>query len=282
MKLSLDCLPCLLRQTLDTARMVTDDPALQTRLIKESLAILSVFDRYGTAPEIARDIHRMIKRIAAQPDPYRTMKNEHIAAALQVLPTVRKLLQNEPDQLLAAIRAAAVGNLIDAGVFADIDVESTILEQIHSPFARCDIDTLRSQLETAHTILIVGDNAGESVFDRLLIEQLSRYTIYYAVKSKPIINDSTRSDAEASGLNQYTEIIESGCDSPGTLLQDADEAFLKLFYKADIVISKGQGNFEGLSDSGRPIFFLLKAKCAMIANRFEVAIGDNLFVFQPV
>ena len=102
---------------------------------------------------------------------------------------------------------------------------------------------------------------------------------YYAVKSKPIINDATYEDAVLSGLNvSGTQIIESGCDSPGTLLQDATREFRDLFNTADIVISKGQGNFEGLSDCGRPVFYLLKAKCAMVARRFGVHQGDNVFI----
>lgn len=280
MKLSLDCLPCLLRQTLDAARQITDDLSVQKRLIAEALKILSDYERYETSPEIARDIHRMIKVKTGDTDPYHDMKAKHIEAALKILPTVRSLVHGESDQLLAAIKAAAVGNMIDAAIFSDIDVETVIIEQMKTPFARCDIDVFKQYLEAARTILIIGDNAGESVFDRLLIEQLSQYKIYYAVKSQPIINDATRFDANASGLQNHTEIIESGCDSPGTLLQDATDSFLTLFQTADIVISKGQGNFEGLSDTDRPVFYLLKAKCDMIANRFDVSVGDNLFVYQ--
>ena len=282
MKLSLDCLPCLLRQSLEAARLVSDEAGCQHQIVTSALAVLTRYRTYETSPQIARDVHRLIKEATGCADPYRAMKEKHIQAALSLYETVRSMVRNSPDPLMAALKAAAVGNMIDAAIFSDIQIEETILDQLTQPMARCDIEPFRQLLPAARTVLVIGDNAGESVFDRFLCEWLDEQglTVLYAVKSQPIINDATLADAIASGLDRCTRIIESGCDSPGTLLEDTTDAFRQHLAEADIVISKGQGNFEGLSDCDRRIFFLLKAKCPLIARAFGARIGDDLFTDQ--
>jgi hypothetical protein len=244
----------------------------------QALAVLSRFRQYETAPQVARDIHQLVKNLTGKPDPYHDLKLDHIRRALKLCPAIREQIRQSDDPLKYALKASAVGNMIDAAIYMDIQIETIIDEQLGQDFAKCDLEQFRAHLSTAKTILIIGDNAGESVFDKLLIEQLAGYSVYYAVKSKPIINDATYADAVLSGLNDKgIQIIESGCDSPGTLLQETTKEFHDLFNVADIVISKGQGNFEGLSDCKRPVFYLLKAKCAMVARYFGVRQGEDVF-----
>ncbi len=276
----LDCLPCLIRQTLEVTRLSTDDPILQRSLIMDAMRILSDMKPDATSPAITRDVHRMIRQRTGLADPYRTMKDSHIEKALALAPVVRAWINSQPDPLLAAIKASAAGNLIDAAVYSEIDVEQAVMSELERPFYRCDLAPFKAALQTARTVLILGDNAGETVFDRLLAEQLQDHSLHYAVKSQPIINDAVRSDAKASGLAAVASLVESGCDTPGTLLEEANDAFLDLFERADVVISKGQGNYEGLSTASRDLFFLLTAKCDVIARAFAVPVGSTLFIHQ--
>ena len=140
MKLSLDCLPCLLRQSLEAARMVTVDDEDRHQIMTAALEILSRYRNYGTSPQLARDIHRMIRELTGCADPYSALKTEHIGAALSLYDEIRSVVLDSPDPLLTAIKAAAIGNIIDAAIITDIQIEQTILTQLSKPLAHCDID----------------------------------------------------------------------------------------------------------------------------------------------
>ncbi|MDD2441764.1 MAG: ARMT1-like domain-containing protein [Eubacteriales bacterium] len=280
MKLTLECLPCLLRQSLEATRLTTLDAGHEQAIMDAALACLSDYKRYATSPQLARAIHRRIQQLTGSADPYREMKLTHIQAALDLYDQARARVMASDNPLLTAVKAAAAGNLIDAAIYADIEIGQAILDRLDQPMAICDLDALSERLRDAKTILIIGDNAGESVFDRLLAEQLHPAAVYYAVKSQPIINDATLEDARLSGLESCTRLIESGCDSPGTILEDITPEFADLLWHADIVISKGQGNYEGLSDVPRDMFFLLKAKCPLVAGHFGVPLGSDIFRYQ--
>jgi uncharacterized protein with ATP-grasp and redox domains len=154
-----------------------------------------------------------------------------------------------------------------------------IQEELEKECAICDFDVFGNKLKTAQRLLIIGDNAGETVFDRVLAEYLSPLDITYAVRSEPIINDATMKDAYASGLSDYTKIISTGCGAPGAILEDCGNEFLNVLETADIIISKGQGNFEALSECGKPVFFLLKAKCPMISEKLGVGLNEYVFKY---
>lgn len=133
------------------------------------------------------------------------------------------------------------------------------------------------KLKKAKSLLIIGDNAGETVFDRVLIEDFLNLNITYAVRSEPIINDATIEDAYASGLEKCATLISTGCNAPGVILDECNEEFLNIFNNADIIISKGQGNYETLSEEKKEIFFLLKAKCPVISEKLGVSVNDYVF-----
>jgi uncharacterized protein with ATP-grasp and redox domains len=134
-------------------------------------------------------------------------------------------------------------------------------------------------LHESPAILYLADNAGETVFDRVLIEHLDR-PVTYVVKAAPIINDATFEDAVAAGIDRIAEIIDNGSNAPGTLLDQCSEAFLESFHQAELIIAKGQANYESLSREPAPIFFLLQAKCRVIARDLGVATGD-IILRQP-
>lgn len=277
MKLFLDCLPCVLKQALATARINTGDIQIQQIILDETLKILCDHASYPNSPAIVKDIHNIVKRYTGVDDPYIQIKKRDIKAAIEALPLIQDFIAAQDDEMYWTLKAAATGNIIDAAIYDTANFKDHLVEELTKDFAICAITDFANDLKTAKSVLIIGDNAGETVFDRLLVEFLSSYEIIYAVRSQPILNDATKEDAEASGLNHYCRIIKSGCTAPGTLLDQCSPEFLEIFNNADIVISKGQGNYESLSDCSRPIYFALKAKCKVVADSLGVKVNDYVF-----
>lgn len=280
MEIFLDCLPCVLKQVLEASRMATDKPEIQAKIMEEALGILANYKRYRYSPDIVKDMHYVVKRLAGVSDPYKHIKERHIDAAKKIQPFLKRYLLQKQNALYWALKIAATGNIIDSAIYSNIDIEGSIQTELSREFSICDLDIFEEELKSAKSILIIGDNAGETVFDRVLIRRLSEYKITYAVRGEPIINDATLQDAYDSDLNDYADIITTGCGAPAAILDQCSAEFLSAFYKADIIISKGQGNFEVLSDCRRPVFFLLKAKCAMIAGRLKVDLNEYVFKYH--
>ncbi len=281
MEIYLDCLPCVMRQVLEASRMSTDNAEHQQKIMEEGMRLLSEYKKYTCSPDIVRDMHQIVMRITGVQDPYRKIKDRDIATALKLYPFLVDFLKSKDDKLYWLLKIAATGNILDSALFSNNDVESTIEKELNMEFAICDIAAFREKLRLARTLLIIGDNAGETVFDRVFTEQFPHLDIYYAVRSSPVINDATIDDAYASGIGESVKIISCGCDTPGVMLDRCSAEFMDLLDKADIVLSKGQGNFESLSDSGREIFYLLKAKCPVIADNIGVSLFDYVFKHYP-
>jgi uncharacterized protein with ATP-grasp and redox domains len=272
MKAALDCYPCFFLQALKTSRIVTSDEKKILEILNEVSLTLSRIPFDVTPSEIGREVYRIISAKTGVKDPYRKLKNEFIRQALSLYPEMKKLIESSQDRLMTAVRLSIAGNVIDFGAHAKFDLKKDIERILSQDFAINDYPQFCKALPRAKKILYLADNAGETVFDRLLIEELHKPVIY-AVRERPIINDATREDALLSGIGEAAEIISSGCDAPGNILKFCSEEFLKAYKSAGLIISKGQGNYEGLSDEKRPIFFLLKAKCAAIARELRVEEG---------
>jgi uncharacterized protein with ATP-grasp and redox domains len=208
-------------------------------------------------PQVAQQIHRQVRRLSDNSDPYLPGKLEATQKALDLYPELKKRVAQSPEPLETAVRIAIAGNIIDLGVSEHYDLEAALERVLHQAFAINDFESFQSALtQSKSTILYLGDNAGETVFDRVLIETLD-HPVTYAVKAAPILNDATREDAISAGLDQIMEIIDNGSDAPGTLLDDCSSTFRERFEKADLIIAKGQGNYESLSGHPAPVFFLL-------------------------
>ncbi len=201
------------------------------------------------------------------------LKRTNIDEALSLYPELKQIIQNSEDSLLTAIRIAIAGNVIDLGVNKEFNLVDDLKKILKQDFAFCDYEEFKNQLSNAKSILYLGDNAGESVFDKLLIEEIGK-PVTYVVREIPVINDCIIEDAVASGLDKVAEIISSGSTAPATILNLCNPDFLEKFQNADLVISKGQGNYEGLSQVNRSVFFMLKAKCPIIAHNLEVKEND--------
>ncbi|MCK5919455.1 MAG: DUF89 family protein, partial [Methylococcales bacterium] len=269
-----DCYPCFLRQALDAARRAEASEEQQRQILMTTMDELSAFPADAMPPQMAQQIHRQVRRLSDNSDPYLPGKLEATQKALDLYPELKKRVAQSPEPLETAVRIAIAGNIIDLGVSKHYDLEATLERVLHQTFAINDFESFQSALaQSKSTILYLGDNAGETVFDRVLIETLDR-PVTYAVKAAPILNDATREDATSAGLDKITEIIDNGSDAPGTLLDDCSNAFRDRFEKADLIIAKGQGNYESLSGHPAPVFFLLQAKCCVIARNLSVTEGD--------
>ncbi len=269
-------MPCFLKQTVQAGRLVTKDEKLIKKMVDEAALMIPGMPPESTPPEIGERIHRRIKEIAGVDDPYRDVKEKNINEALELYPEIEKLVKESNDPLLTAVKAAIAGNIIDFGTGHEFDLTEDIRRLVNADLGIDHYDAFREALSKAESILYLGDNAGESVFDRLLIDQLKK-PVTYVVREIPILNDVTFAEAEASGLGESAyEIISSGTTAPGVILSLCSKDFIKRFNEADMVISKGQGNYEGLSDVDRSVFFLLKAKCPVIARDLGVEEGKTV------
>lgn len=277
MEVFLDCLPCVLRQALEASRMATDNPDLQQAIMKETLQLVTEYPKYQSSPELGRAVHQLVKERTGVCDPYKKIKQDNMETALQLYPLLKQFLSEKENQLYWALKIAAIGNIIDAALSNDLDIKKRVEAEIEKEFAVCDLAIFTEVLQQAKQLLLIGDNAGETVFDRVLAEKLSGLELIYAVRSEPVLNDVTYEEADASGLGQYTRIVSSGCNAPGLILEECTPEFREIFNTADLVLSKGQGNFEALSGLKRGIFFLLKAKCPQIAAHLGVMVNDYVF-----
>ena len=280
MKTSLDCLPCFVRQTLDAARMVSTDPAFHESFLREILARITEMS-LDTAPAVfGRELHRRIRGLSGRGDPYREAKERQNLFALALMPGLREEISAAPDPLILAARLAAAGNVIDLGAPGAIS-ETSVRESIAQAMTRPLVgeeNGFREEILSAENILYLADNAGEIVMDRLFIERLGPSRVTVAVRGGPILNDATRADARATGLDEIVEIIDNGSDAPGTLLEDCSPEFLRRFEAADLVLAKGQGNFETLAGHPKNIFFLFKVKCPVIAAEAGAPVGAHVLI----
>jgi len=281
MKTYLDCYPCLLRQALSAARRAGASENQQHSILLNTMEELSAFPTGSTPPQLAYRIHQRVQQLTNNIDPYRDDKVQATQQALVLYPELKKKVSAASDPLEMAVRIAIAGNIIDLGLAESYDLDATLKRVLTQTFAINDLVSLRSALAQSVSVLYLADNAGETVFDRVLIESIES-PVTYVVKSGPIINDATYEDAVAAGIDQVAEIIDNGSNAPGTLLDQCSEDFRKRFAQADLIIAKGQANYESLSDSSAPIFFLLQAKCNVIARDLGIAEGGTVLKHQEV
>ena len=279
MKVHLDCIPCFQRQALQALRFVTNDVEVQERILRLIIAKLENMDWTTTPPEMAHIVHSTIREECGVEDPYKDIKKSYNDIVLSLYPEIKRSVEDSEEPLITAVRVAIAGNIIDFGANPEFDLNKTISEVLEKDFAIFDYEELITILENANTMAYLADNTGEIVFDKILLETiLDRYKIdkiLFTVKGAPIINDATIDDAEYVGIDKLpgVEFVKVGIGRPGSGIERSSKEFHNILGSADLVISKGQGNYEALSEySG--IFFLLMAKCPVIANDLDVKIGD--------
>lgn len=246
--------------------------------MREILGLLHSSMSYEDSPPwTCRCLHELVRRRSGVADPYVEMKRLYNGIALELLPELKAAVEASPDRFEAAARIAIAGNIIDPGVVKGLDeakLRQTLDQALHVPLAVNDLEALRAAAQNAKRILYLGDNCGEVVLDRLLLEELPLQRVTFAVRGRPTLNDALRQDAEEVGISRLVRVIDNGSDVPGTVLSHCNAEFRQEFESADLVISKGQGNYETLSEVEHPgLFFLLKAKCAVVVRELGVELN---------
>lgn len=288
MKTSLDCIPCLLRQSLDAARLVSSSPSVHEQIVRDVLHWTGEMDLNQSPPAIAQRIHRLLRELIGVSDPYREAKDWQNRIAMELLPKFRAEVKSAKNPLLMAARLAIAGNVIDMGSngnLTEADVRQSLSKALTEPFFG-EEDRFQQAIAQAKSVLYLADNAGEIAFDLLLVEQIIKQVsperVTLVVRGAPVLNDATLIDVHTVGIDRIVEAINNGSDAPGTILNDCSEEFRRRFAEADLIVAKGQGNFETLSNNPSNIFFLFKVKCAVIANLVNQPIGMQMLVHsQP-
>jgi uncharacterized protein with ATP-grasp and redox domains len=273
MKTYLDCYPCFLRQALDAARLAGADERQQRVVLDRVLDLLRQVEPSSTPPEIGDRVHRIVRQEVGHDDPYRVVKETSTRQALALYPRSKRLLAEADDPLEVAVRLSIAGNIIDLAPDQQYDLWDEVKRVLVQPFAIDDRAAFREALSRAGQVLYLADNAGETVFDRALIETLAM-PVVYAVKGGPVLNDATREDALAAGVDRVAEVVSTDSNAPGTILSRCSEEFRRLYDEAELVIAKGQSNYETLSEEGPKVFFLLQTKCPVIARDVGVPVGS--------
>jgi uncharacterized protein with ATP-grasp and redox domains len=275
MRTYLDCFPCIIRQSLEAARMAGASEAQQRDIVLSAMQILSEVPAEATPPEISFKVHQMVRTLTGHDDPYRKVKQGATQKALAMLPKLQTLVEESADPLDTAIRLSVAGNIIDFGPNPSYDLWEEVESALSRELAIDDTVLLRDCLAEAENVLYLADNAGETVFDRLLIEALGK-PVTYAVRGGPVLNDATMEDALAAGINAIAEVIDNGARAAGTILSQCSPDFVDRFMKSDLILSKGMGNYETLSNVNAPIFFLMKVKCPIIGQHVGAPVGSAI------
>jgi uncharacterized protein with ATP-grasp and redox domains len=278
MKASLDCIPCFVRQALDAAKLISTEPSEQKKIMREIIGLIENMDLDRPPPVLGQAIHRRIREITCVEDPYREVKEHQNRMALSLFPMLKAEMDASSDPLMTAVRLTIAGNILSmtaSGNVTEADVHNSIRQGLTEP-SYMQEEAFKQAVYEAKNILYLADNAGEIFFDRLLIERLLPVPVTIAVRGGPVVNDATVQDAYAAGLSGLVEIIDNGSDAPGIILEDCSPAFNRRFADADLIISKGQGNFETLNYGRGNIFFLFKVKCPVIAAHVGMPVGTHI------
>ena len=234
-----------------------------------------------SAPVFSRDLHTILKQYTNNPDPYKEAKRRSNDLILGMYPDLKAQILQSENPYEKALRFAIAGNIIDFAVSRDFDMQATIDKVLNSDFAIDHSKELKQAISNANTVLYLGDNSGEIVFDKLFIESLMHPNLFYAVRGAPVINDVTMDDAKYIGMGKVANVISNGYDAPSTILEHCSTEFRDIFDRADVIISKGQGNLEGLlGKTGKEVYFLLMVKCDVIAELLSVPV-NSFVAYNP-
>jgi uncharacterized protein with ATP-grasp and redox domains len=279
MKSDVECLYCLLKQAFNTAVLATPDKALQEKVVRQTAQWIQEADLNRSPADISTKVYRLVSEITGVKDPYLEVKRQTNQQALDLIPMLEKWLSSAQDPLDVALHLSVAGNIIDMGIGHDFDLKQDIGQIVNTPFTLNDIEAFRKEIKKDKELLFLGDNSGEIVFDGLLIKWLQEQglNITYVVKSGPIINDAMMEDAETAGITNMVPVIETGSDDIGILWENISPELERTFQESEIIIAKGHGNFESCDELPYNLYFLLKAKCNVVANALSVKQGDIVF-----
>ncbi len=273
------CTECIINQSRRVADAIHADVALSAKLIDTVSDMSTAFDPKYSPPEAASDVYEKMAEIANKTDLYDEVKTLSTQKAKTFMPSLRKRIDSSNDKLLTAVKVAVAGNVIDLAAEVSFDLDEELAKIFETKFDYDDVEPLRTSLANASTLLYIGDNVGEHLFDYLTIETLQmlypNLHISYMVRGNPIINDVTMKEAREAGFEALCDLVDSGVNTPGFVYERANVQSQKLFDEADLVITKGMGNYECLSPSPRSnLVYLLKVKCNVVARSLGMEVGN--------
>jgi damage-control phosphatase, subfamily I len=275
------CLPCIVQQAYTFSQMVgITDRETQKKILYDTMNKILIHKDIKTAAHFSAILQSIVGAYTNVDEVLRNKKTNNLREVMKYVNYLTHMIDGAPDKLEIAIRAAIAGNTIDLGANPDFNIENEINRITSKNIDLVVIHKFRDEFEQAETILIIGDNYEEALFDKLLVTQLLPKKIIYAVRSKEIMNDITMDDAIHLELNKLCKVIESGSTITGLDIEMCTDEFLEIYDSADIVIAKGQGNYETLLDAKRPIYFMFKVKCKVIADMCGHPIGTSMIYYQ--
>ena len=284
MKIGFECGACFLRQASEAIDLATEDYNLKIELIREIYEFLSSnFYSTTNSNKTGSQIHNLIKERTGCRDPYVQEKAEGNRIALKYIPVVEDILR-ENDSLENHVKIAIIGNILDFGAFKiDTDVDSLINNALKKELTINDVEFFEKSLKKHNKVLYLVDNTGEIVFDKLLLRKIKEYDvdITVAVKSEPIINDACMEDALDVGLDEFADLVEIGAGTVGYVDSEISDEFREIFNDHDFIISKGMGNYEGLTEidtSDKDLYFMFCSKCDVISRDIGVNLQDMVIL----
>ena len=279
MKATADCIPCIESYVLRTAKTVSEDDWLQRKVLLETMDVLrgASFDR--SPPEICYDVIKAANKMLGVTDPYKDIKKESNKLAISAAAKAEKLVQDADDPLFAALKMACAANSLDVAVHQEAAPQDVVKLAQEKEFEVNNYEQLKEDLEGAKSVLYVLDNAGEVAFDKLVIQQLLDKDVTCVVRHSPVLNDATAEDAEAVSLSKLCSVVDPGTDLIGLPLDLCSAEFKETFDDSDVIITKGMANFETLEGSStKNIYFVLMAKCPVVAGMLGVDIGEMVLL----
>jgi uncharacterized protein with ATP-grasp and redox domains len=276
MKAELACIPCIVKQAYNTARRASDDPEVIKKILDLTADYVKTLDFSLTPADASNYVYQIAKEVTGVTDPYAGEKRKYNEICLGMTGKMYDIIEKAQDPLYTTAKIAIFGNLIDLGIGLQFDLDTDLDKILTVPFAADNYRELKELLSTGRKkILYLGDNTGEIVFDRLFIERLVQdHEVVFVVKRGPIINDATKEDTALVGMDKIVKVIDTGSDGIGVKWDSVSDEFREYYRNADIIISKGQGNFETMYGKKGDIFFLLRAKCESVARELGVKMGD--------
>ncbi len=274
------CVPCIIKQAYNSASLFTDgNKELQLKIIQDVCAEAIKINGDCSAPKFSKKMQLIVEKYYGKENPYKKVKEENLRKAEKYNMFLKMMIEGSCDKLDTAMRAAIIGNVIDFAANPNFDIEYEINRIASNNIDLSSLPKFKDDLRKAETILYIGDNYEEALFDKFLINELLPKKVVFAVRSKHVLNDITLEDAKHLKIDKLCEVIESGSTIAGTDLNECTKEFLEIYREADMVISKGQGNYESLLNETRPIYFLFKVKCDVISTRcgFKKGLGVLLF-----
>ena len=281
-----ECIPCAVSQVVRTARMAGLDDEAQKEAARAAMRVLAELD-HGAAPAvIATAALRAAEALYGGKDAFEKIKRETTSEALSLCEAIKPEVMREmmalgpAERIGLCAKLAAAGNIIDFGMSSDFDLKATLEDTLARDLAVDHSAELYDAILASDEVLLIGDNAGEIVFDRFFLDEIVRLgrTAYLSVKSGPILNDAVLSDAVAAGIGDPVKVVETGSSSLGVALEECSPEFLDLFRRVGVVISKGQANYETLDDASRSVFFILRVKCPVISRPMGIPTGASILL----